>query len=85
MPLVSSWFRAGPVATINGNPTDRTAGYTNLGGGKSTAPAPAPAAPATMGMSFISNDDTVAVNRAVAAPKPETPRVVRLRRTPDRR
>lgn len=42
-PLVSSWFRAGPVATINGNPNDTPTGFTNLdNGGGHPNPEPQP-------------------------------------------
>jgi len=41
-PMVSSWFLAGPQATINGNPSATPAGYTNLDdvGSQTTAPPP---------------------------------------------
>jgi hypothetical protein len=62
VPLVSSWFRAGPVATINGNPSDTPAGYTNLAAVSTSPPAGSPP-PATHPGSFVANGDTVTVNQ----------------------
>jgi len=44
-PFVSSWFRAGPQATIIANPSDTPSGYTNLdqSGGSNPNPTPVPA------------------------------------------
>jgi hypothetical protein len=70
VPLVASWFRSGPVATINGNPSDTPAGYTNLDGGAPAptptpvpTPEPTPAPSPTPGMSFLSGNDAILVNQ----------------------
>jgi predicted xylan-binding protein with Ca-dependent carbohydrate-binding module len=59
-PMVSSWFLAGPQATINGNPSDTPAGYTNLDDvGSQTAPPPPPPPPPTV--TIGSGPDTLAL------------------------
>jgi Ca-dependent carbohydrate-binding module xylan-binding len=57
-PMVSSWFLAGPRATLIGNPSNTPAGYTNLDdvGSQTTTPPPPPSA-VTIG----SGPDTLAL------------------------
>ena len=56
-PMVSSWFLAGPQATINGNPSDTPAGYTNLDNVGSQTTTPPPPSAVTIG----SGPDTLAL------------------------